>query len=173
MARLPDNLEVLRDGAFRRVLASAAVSWFGDRMVTVALAFAVLGIGGSASAIGLVLAVRTGALLVSLLLGGVVADRVARRAVMVAADLARLVTQGLLAVLVIAGDAEVWSIALLTGLGGIATGFFNPASTGLLPAIVPRERLQQANGIRGTLLSAGEIGGPALAGLLVAVVGAG
>jgi MFS family permease len=173
VARLPDNLEVLRDGAFRRVLASAAVSWFGDRMVTIALAFAVLEIGGSASSIGLVLAVRTGALLVSLLLGGVVADRVARRAVMVAADLARLVTQGLLAALVITGGAEVWSIALLTGLGGIATGFFNPASTGLLPAIVPPERLQEANGIRGTLLSAGEIGGPALAGLLVAVVGAG
>lgn len=173
MPRLPENLEVLRDGAFRRLLGAAAVSWFGDRMVTVALAFAVIGIGGSASAIGLVLAVRTAALVVSLLLGGVVADRVARRAVMVAADVARLVTQGVLATLVIAGEAEVWSIALLTGLGGIASGFFNPASTGLLPAIVPPERLQQANGVRGTLLSAGEIGGPALAGVLVAAVGAG
>jgi MFS family permease len=173
VARLPDSLDVLRDGAFRRVLAAAAVSWFGDRMVTVALAFAVLEIGGSASAIGLVLAVRTGSLAGSLLLGGVVADRVARRTVMIGADLARLVTQGLLAALMIAGAAEVWSIALLTGLGGIATGFFNPASTGLLPAIVAPERLQEANGVRGTVLSAGEIGGPALAGALVAVVGAG
>jgi hypothetical protein len=171
--RLPENLDVLRDRAFRRLLSAAAISWFGDRMVIVGLAFAVLEIGGSATAIGLVLAVRTGSLLVSLLLGGVVADRVARRAVMVGADLARLVTQGLLAALVIAGAAEVWSIALLTGLTGIATGFFNPASTGLLPAIVPPDRLQQANGVRGTLLSAGEIGGPALAGVLVALVGAG
>ena len=142
-------------------------------MVTISLAFAVLAIGGSASAIGLVLAVRTGSLLISLLLGGVVADRVARRAVMVGADLARLVTQGLLAALVIAGEAEVWSIALLTGLGGIATGFFNPASTGLLPAIVAPERLQQANGVRATVMSAGEIGGPVLAGVLVAAAGAG
>ena len=173
MPRLPDNLDVLRDTAFRRVLGAAAVSWFGDRMVTVALAFAVLAIGGSASAIGLVLAVRTGTLLVSLLLGGVVADRVARRAVMVGADLARLATQGLLAALVISGTAEVWSITLLTGLTGVATGFFNPASTGLLPAIVPPERLQQANGVRATVLSAGEIGGPMLAGGLVAVAGAG
>jgi MFS family permease len=171
--QLPENLDVLRDGAFRRLLGAAAVSWFGDRMVTVALAFAVLGIGGSASSIGLVLAVRSAALVVSLLLGGVVADRVSRRAVMVAADLARLVTQGLLAGLVIAGEAEVWSIALLTGLGGIASGFFNPASTGLLPAIVAPEKLQQANGVRATLMSAGEIGGPVLAGVLVAVVGAG
>ena len=173
MPRLPADLDVLRDDAFRRVLGAAAVSWFGDRMVTVALAFAVLAIGGSASAIGLVLAVRTGALLVSLLFGGVVADRMPRRAVMIGADLVRFVTQGLLAALVIAGAAEVWSIALLTGLTGIATGFFNPASTGLLPAIVPPEKLQQANGIRATLLSAGEIGGPVLAGVLVAAVGAG
>lgn len=173
MPRLPENLEVLRDTAFRRLLGAAAISWFGDRMVTIALAFAVLAIGGSASSIGLVLAVRSAALVVSLLLGGVLADRVSRRAVMVAADVARLVTQGLLAGLVIAGEAEVWSIALLTGLGGIASGFFNPASTGLLPAIVAPEQLQQANGVRATLMSAGEIGGPVLAGVLVAAVGAG
>jgi MFS family permease len=171
--RLPENLDVLRDRTFRRLLGAAAVSWLGDRMVVVALAFAVLEIGGSATAIGLVLAARTGSLMVSLLLGGVVADRVPRRAVMVGADLARVATQGILAALVIAGAAEVWAIALLTGLTGIATGFFNPASIGLLPAIVPAERLQQANGVRGTLLSAGEIGGPALAGVLVAAVGAG
>jgi hypothetical protein len=171
--RLPENLDVLRDVAFRRLLGAAAVSWFGDRMVTVALAFAVLAIDGSASSIGLVLAARSGALLVSLLLGGVVADRVSRRAVMVLADVARLGTQGLLAGLVIAGEAEVWSVALLSGLTGIATGFFNPASTGLLPAIVAPDRLQQANGVRATLMSAGEIGGPVLAGVLVTAVGAG
>ena len=173
MPRLPENLAVLRDGAFRRLLAAAAISWFGDRMVTVALAFAVLAIGGSASSIGIVLAVRSGSLLVSLLLGGVVADRVSRRAVMVCADAARLVTQGILAALVIAGTAEVWSIALLSGLTGIASGFFNPASVGLMPAIVAPERLQQANGVRATAMSAGEIGGPVLAGVLVAAVGAG
>jgi MFS family permease len=171
--RLPENLDVLRDGTFRRVLGAAAVSWFGDRMVTVALAFAVLAIDGSASSIGIVLAVRSGALLASLLLGGVVADRVSRRAIMVCADLARLATQGLLAGLVIAGEAHVWSVALLSGLTGIATGFFNPASTGLLPAIVAPEQLQQANGVRATMMSAGEIGGPVLAGALVAAVGAG
>ena len=69
--------------------APPAISWFGDRMVSVALAFAVIGIGGSASDIGLVLAARSAALVASLLLGGVVADRVSRRAVMVWADLSR------------------------------------------------------------------------------------
>jgi len=171
--RLPDNLDVLRDVAFRRLLGAAAVSWFGDRMVTVALAFAVLAIGGSASSIGLVLAVRTGSQLVCLLIGGVVADRFSRRAIMVSTDVFRVVTQGTLAALVITGDAEVWTVALLAGLGGGASGFFSPASTGLLPTIVPAERLQQANGVRATAMSAGEIGGPVLAGILVAAGGAG
>jgi len=171
--RFPENLDVLRQTAFRRLLGAAAISWFGDRMVTVALAFAVLAIDGSASSIGIVLAVRTGAQLLCLLVGGVVADRVSRRAVMVSADVSRLVTQGLLAALVIAGTAEVWSVALLAGLGGAASGFFSPASVGLLPAIVGPERLQQANGLRATAMSAGEIGGPVLSGVLVAAVGAG
>ena len=97
MPRLPENLDVLREVAFRRLLGAAAISWFGDRMVTVALAFAVLEISESASSIGLVLAARTGAQLVCLLLGGVVADRASRRAIMVGADISRLLTQGLLA----------------------------------------------------------------------------
>jgi MFS family permease len=92
---------------------------------------------------------------------------------MIWADVSRLVTQGALAALVVAGTAEVWSIALLSALGGAASGFFSPASTGLLPMIVPPERLQQANGVRATAMSAGEIGGPVLAGVLVATVGAG
>jgi MFS family permease len=166
-------LDVLRITAFRRLLGAAAISWFGDRMVTVALAFAVLAMGGSASSIGLVLAARTGAQLVCLLIGGVAADRISRRAIMVTADLFRMVTQGILAALVVTGGAEVWSVALLAGLGGAASGFFSPASVGILPTIVPAERLQQANGMRATAMSAGEIGGPVLAGILVAAVGAG
>jgi MFS family permease len=171
--RLPENLDVLRDGAFVRLLGAAAVSWLGDRMVNIALAFAVLELDGDASDIGVVLASRNLPLVACLLLGGVVADRVSRRAIMVTADVARLLTQGLLAGLLIAGEAEIWTVALLSGLSGAAGGFFNPASTGLLPAIVPPERLQQANGVRATAMSAGEIGGPVLAGALVAAVGAG
>ncbi len=146
---------------------------FGDRMVAVALSFAVLGIGGSASDVGLVLAARSLPLVASLLVGGVVADRVSRRAVMVTTDLVRLGSQGLAAVLLIAGSADVWSLALLSGVSGAATGFFNPAATGLLPAIVAPEDLQPANGLRATAMSAGEILGPALAGIVVATAGAG
>jgi MFS family permease len=120
-----------------------------------------------------VLAFRLVPLVATLLVGGVVADRVSRRAVMVIADVVRIATQGLIAALLIAGTAEIWMLAVLSGLTGAATGFFNPASTGILPAIVPAERLQEANGVRATVLSGGEIAGPVLAGVLIAAVGPG
>jgi predicted MFS family arabinose efflux permease len=146
---------------------------FGDRMVAIALAFAVLELGGGPTEVGIVLAARTLPMVACLLLGGVVADRASRRAVMVAADLVRLASQGLLAGLLIAGDAEVWTVAVLAGVTGAAGGFFNPAAVGLLPAIVAPEQLQQANGVRASVYSVSEIAGPLVAGLLVAAVGAG
>jgi predicted MFS family arabinose efflux permease len=142
-------------------------------MVAVALAFAVLEAGGSTSAVGLVLACATLPLVGSVLVGGVVADRTSRRAVMVGADLVRMTSQGTMAALVITGSAHLWMLALLAGVTGAATGFFNPASTGLLPQVVPPEQLQPANALRATAFSAGEILGPLAAGVLVAAAGAG
>jgi predicted MFS family arabinose efflux permease len=164
---LPESLAVLRERDYRMLFGGYAASLLGDGMVGVALAFAVLHLGGSASAIGLVFAARTLALVTCLLAGGVVADRVSRRAVMVAADLVRLVSQGALAALLISGAAQLWMLVLLTAVTGAATGFFNPASTGLLPLVVGPQQLQQANGLRSTTMAVGEIFGPIAAGLLV------
>jgi MFS family permease len=173
MGRFAESLQVLHRREFRLLFLGQAVSVFGDRMVAVALAFAVIELGGSASAVGLVLASGTLPLVASVLIGGVVADRTSRRAVMVAADLVRVASQGTMAVLLIAGAAELWMLAVLAGITGAATGFFNPASTALLPEVVPPEQLQPANGLRSTAMSAGEIAGPLAAGVLVAAAGAG
>src|SRR3954447_26896611 len=158
---------------FRLLFGAQAISIVGDRMVAIALAFAVLELGGSATDVGLVMACRTLPLVATLLVGGVVADRVSRRVVMVVSDVARVLTQGLTALLLIAGAAQVWELAVLAGLTGAAGGFFNPAVAGVMPMIVPRERLQEANGLRATAMSAGEIAGPVIAGLLIAGVGPG
>ncbi|HEX5617765.1 MAG TPA: MFS transporter, partial [Solirubrobacteraceae bacterium] len=83
MPRLPESLEVLRGRDFRLLFGAYAVSLVGDRMVTIALAFAVLELGGSATDVGIVLAARVVPLVATLLIGGVVADRASRRAVMV------------------------------------------------------------------------------------------
>jgi hypothetical protein len=74
---------------------------------------------------------------------------------------------------VISGRADVLSLALLAGVGGAASGFFNPAGTSLLTAVVPAEDLQRANGLRATSMAAGEVAGPIVAGLIVAASGAG
>ena len=171
--RFGDNLQVLHRRDFRLLFLGQAVSVLGDRMVVVALAFAVIHLGGSASEVGLVLGAGWAPLVLTVLAGGVLADRTSRRAVMVTADLARILSQGTMGVLVITGAAEIWMLAALAGVTGAATGFFNPASTGLLAEVVPDEELQPANALRSTALSASEILGPAVAGALVAAVGAG
>ena len=158
---------------FRLLFGSQAVSLLGDGMINVALAFAVLEVGGTASSVGLVFALRTLPMVGSLLIGGVVADRASRRTVMIAADVARLGSQGVMAVLLIAGSAEVWSLAVLAGLSGAATGFYVPAGTGLLPQVVSPDDLQRANGLRLSAMAAGEILGPLVAGGLVVAAGAG
>jgi MFS family permease len=173
MRRLPESLGVLRTREFRLLFTGQAVSVVGDRMVAVALAFAVLEVGGSVTDVGLVLAAGTFPLVATVLVGGVVADRASRRTVMVAADLVRVASQGTMAALLIAGAAEVWMLALLAAVAGAATGFFSPASTGLLPEVVLAEQLQPANALRTSAVSTGEILGPILAGVLVAAAGAG
>jgi MFS family permease len=173
LARLPESLDVLRTREFRLLFSGQAVSAVGDRMVFVALAFAVLEIGGSTSDVGLVLAAGTFPLVATVLVGGVVADRASRRAVMIVADVVRVASQGTMAALLIAGAGEVWMLATLAGVTGAATGFFSPALTGLLPEVVTPQQLQPANALRTSASSMGGILGPAVAGVLVAAAGAG
>src|ERR671932_761448 len=101
--RWRSGLDVLREREFRLVFGAQVVSLFGDGIVPVALAFAVLDLTGSATDLGLVLAARTVPLVACLLAGGVVADRVSRRRVMIAADVVRLVSQGLLGAMLVSG----------------------------------------------------------------------
>ncbi len=165
--------DVLRNHNFRLLLAGQAVSALGDRMVVLALAFAVLEIGGSASDVGLVLAAGAAPMVATVLLGGVVGDRLPRRRVMVTADLVRVASQGAMAALLIGGSAEVWSLAALAAVTGTASGMFNPASTAMLPELLGPSEFQQANALRWTGVSVGEILGPVLAGIIVAAASAG
>jgi MFS family permease len=164
--RMPSGLDVLRLREFRLVFGAALVSLLGDGMVPVALSFAVLDLTGSATDLGLVLAARSVALVGSLLIGGVVADRVSRRTVMIGADLVRLVSQSATGVLLVTGHASVAELAISQACVGAATGFFNPASGGLIP-LVAGDWLQQGNALRGMAMAAGNIAGPAIAGVLV------
>lgn len=167
------GLGPLRERDFRLFFTGHSVSLLGDGMAPLALAFAVLGLTGSVSDLGFVLAARTVATVAALLVGGVVADRVSRRSVLLASDVVRFTSQGAVAALLITGHAQVWHLIVLQAVFGAASGFFFPALTGLLPSIVSEPRLQDANALRGLAASGGEIVGPLVAGTLVATVGSG
>jgi MFS family permease len=152
---------------FRNLFLASSVSHVGDQMVPVALSFAVLDLTGSVSDLGYVLAAGTVSLVTLLLAGGVIADRVSRRRLMMAADGVRLGAQGVLAALIISGHAHLWQLIVLEAVRGGGSAFFQPASTGILPQIVAPESLQQANALRGLTMSVGGIAGPAIAGVLV------
>jgi MFS family permease len=163
----------LSERDYRLFFIGQSASLLGDGMIGVALSFAVLDATGSVSDLGFVFAARSIPLVGFLLAGGVLADRLSRRTVMVSADLVRLVSQGIVAVLLIGGHVRLWELIVLQAVHGSATAFFNPALTGLTPMIVTGARLQQANVLRGISMSAGNVVGPAVAGVLVATVGSG
>jgi MFS family permease len=163
----------LRQRGFRAVLIGQALSSLGNGLVPVAIAFAVLRLTGSTTDLGLVLTAEFTAELLLFLAGGVVADRISRKTVMVGADTVRFVSQGTLGLLLITGRPAILLIAALAVLQGLAGGIFTPAAEGLIPALVPPEDLQQANTLQSMAGSAMWVIGPAIGGVLVATVGPG
>jgi MFS family permease len=165
--QLPRRLDVLREPGYRRLFIGRTTSLIGDGITPVAIAFAVLDLSGSATDLGIVFSARSLMLIALLLVGGVVGDRVSPRVSMVGADLVRTVSMGIAATLLLTGNTHVWQLAVLYGIDGAATAFFNPASNALVPQIVPRRRLQEANALLELSRSLGRVVGPALAGILL------
>jgi len=172
-ARLRDGIGLLRAREFRNVFLAQSVSVFGDGITPVALTFAVLDLTGSGTDLGLVLAAQSIPLVGLALVGGVWADRLPRAAIMVTSDLIRAFAQITGATLLLTGAAQIWQLALLAALHGAAEAFFRPAAGAILPQIVPAPRLQQANALMGMSDNFGWMVGPAMAGVLVGVIGPG
>src|SRR5689334_8450564 len=167
---VPETLRTARP--FRLLSAGQALSVVGDRITPVAIAFAVLGIG-DVTDLGIVLAAGGIPFALFAIAGGVVSDRVGRRRVMIAADVARAVSQAVTAALLISGRAEVWMLVVLSAVYGTASAVFMPALMGLIPQTVPAERLQEANAVLGFTRSVASVLGPALAGVIIAMAGPG
>jgi MFS family permease len=161
------KLAVLRDQDFRRFYVGYATSLLGSAMASVAVTFAVLGNGGSAADLGYVFAAGVIPQVLFMLGGGVLADRLGRRKVMLGADAARLGAQGVLAGALLVAVPPVWLIVVLSAVLGTGEAFFTPALGGLTPAITPRDRLVDANAMLGIAQSATKVFGPALSGVLI------
>ena len=158
---------------FRLLFAGQLLSVIGDRMSMLVLPFAVLGVGGGAAGVVVVSIAQFLPFVLLSLPAGVLADRIDRRRVMIASDLARFGVQGAAAIALLTGNGSVPLLVALAAVFGAADAFFQPAITGLLPATVAPRHLQQANALRGTSFSIGSIAGPAIGGGLIALVGTG
>jgi hypothetical protein len=158
---------VLQERNFARYLAASTVSTLGSGMAMVALAFAVLEFGG-ATDLGIVLLAREVPLVVLLLLGGVFADRMPRRTILVGSDLVKGIAQLVTAILLFSGTANVWNVAALQAVFGMSAAFSRPATTGMVREAVSDARLQEANALLGLSSSELSIAGPAIGALLVA-----
>ncbi|QIK11034.1 MFS transporter [Streptomyces sp. ID38640] len=152
---------------------ATVIANLGSSGALIATAFAVLAAGGSATDVGLVAAARTIPLIFFLLIGGAVADRLPRHRVMVAANVLSCVSQGLFALLVLAGEPQLWQMALLAALGGTGQAFFAPASEGMVLASVSGDQAGRAFAVYRMGMNGANIGGAALGGALVAAVGPG
>ena len=169
--RLPRG--ALRSRNFRLLVACDVISGTGNAVAIVAIPFAVLAIGGTASDVGYVAAASLIPMLVFLLFGGVAGDRLPRHKVMMAANSLQAAAQGISAVLVLTHTASVWELLVLAAARGTGLGFYFPAAQGLLPQTVPEEDRAQANAISRTGRNSAGIGGAALGGLLVGLAGPG
>lgn len=164
-----DRLAVLGLPEFRRLFVGRTTSLIGDGITPVALAFAVLGLTGSPTDLGLVLAAHSLVLTGLVLVGGVYADRLSPRLAMLGADLVRVGSTGLIAALLLAGVAEIWELVVLYAVSGGATAFFNPAADAIVPQLVPASRLQEASALLNFSRSTGRFAGPAIAGVVMAI----
>jgi MFS family permease len=172
-ARPRRRLAVLRDRDFARFFAGYATSLLGTSMSALAVSFAVLDTGGTASDLGVVLAAGIVPQVLFMLGGGVIADRVGRWPVMLGADAARCAAQAALAAAVFAGRPALWVFVLLAVARGTGDAVFTPALSGLTTELAPRDDLVNANALLTAARSAATVAGPGLAGVLVALAGPG
>jgi MFS family permease len=167
-------LRVLRHRDFGLLWLGQAVSLIGDGIYLVAIAWLVLDISNEPTALGLVGLAWTLPMVASLLISGVLSDRFERRRLMITADLLRLVAIGAIAALALAATAELWQVIALVVVYGIGQALFQPAFSAIVPDVVPRDELLQANALRELMEPLGlRFAGPALGGLLIAVFGVG
>ncbi|MFD3917150.1 MFS transporter [Streptomyces sp. NPDC058603] len=153
--------------------AAAIATNLGSQGALIASAFAVLESGGDAGDVGLVAAARTVPLVLFLLVGGALADRLPRHRVMVAANAVNCVSQATFAALVLTGDPRLWQMMALAALGGTGHAFFSPASEGMLMSSVSGEQAGRAFALYRMSMHGAGIGGAALGGALIAVIGPG
>lgn len=160
---------LLHNPSFRRLWTAQVVSQLGDWFNAVAVYALLLDLTGSATLVAAMMVVQLLPLALVGPIAGVVVDRMSRRTLMIAADLARAV---LFAGLVLVRSADqIWLAFVLVTLGVIATAFFEPARTAMLPDVVPREHLMTANALSAATWAVMLAIGASVGGAITVMVG--
>jgi len=172
----------IKDGLFKKgALSSSQFRWFywgrtislfGSAMTPVALAFAVLQTRHGQDLLGGILAAEILPMVLLLLIGGSVADRIRRDRLILMSNVGSGLSQTGMAVIVLTGANPYWMFPLAIVNGGLGA-FASPAMRGIIPEIVESEMIKEANSLQNAARSTARVVGPAVAGLLVAGVGGG
>jgi MFS family permease len=172
--RLPRALRPFGNGQFRLLAGALVLSLLSVGVWVVASVWQVIQLGGSPADLSIV---ATGAgigLVAAVLVGGVVADRVPQRRILVSVEVVRILAYGAAAFLALTGIIQVWHLAVIALVLGVADGFFYPAYSAWLPALIEEDQLLAANGIEGVLRpTIMQAAGPAAAGAIIAIASPG
>ena len=173
IAALTGPASPLRSSDFRNLVTGATVSAFGNSMTPVALAFAVLRLGGSATDLGLVVAAFAAAEVLTIMYGGVLGDRLPRQLLMQGSAAATAVTQGICAAVLIAGHGRIWLLTLIGVINGCFGALSQPASAAMTRLTVTPAQLTDAVVVRRLGQQVASLTGYAAGGLVVAGFGPG
>ncbi|ACL38531.1 major facilitator superfamily MFS_1 [Pseudarthrobacter chlorophenolicus A6] len=156
---------------YRVLIAALAISIFGSGMWAVAMVYQVIHLGGGPLELSLVAAAGSVGLVAFVLAGGIAADRVPQRRLIIAVEGANLAVIATISGLAMAGWLQLWHVAAGAFVLGVGAAFFFPAYSAILPRILPAEDLLAANGMEGTMRPVlQQAAGPAVAGILVAAL---
>jgi MFS family permease len=158
---------------YRRYIAGQSISLIGTWMQMAAQSWLVLTLTGSATTLGVIVALQTLPVLLLGPYGGVIADRVDKRRLMVALQIAMGVQALVLGVLTVTGAVRLWEIGALAALLGLNNAFENPARQSFMLEMVGAESLRNAVSLNSVLVNVARVIGPAVAGVLIATVGEG
>lgn len=166
----PRALTPFANGQYRILAGALTLSLFGAGVWLVALVWQVIAIGGSPIELSLVSTGSAVGMLVAVLFGGVLADRVPQKRILVGVETTKILVVGALAWLALSGALDLWHLVLGSFVLGLAEGFFYPAYSALLPSVLAADDLLAANGVEGVLRPAiMQAAGPAIASAAIAI----
>lgn len=158
---------------FRHLFFARLLTVLGNGIAPIALAFAVLDMGGTAADLGIVIAARSIFNVAFLLIGGVLADRYSRSKVLLYSSVIAAISQAIVAFLVLDGSATIILLAVLGAINGAAAGTSLPASQAMVPQTVPVHCPREANAFIQLGIYGGTVIGASLGGVLTSVTGPG